>query len=55
MAGPDRILYASDFPHEPTEEDLTGDVPEFLEREEFDDDVKAKILYRNAKRLYGIA
>ena len=54
MMGSDRIIYASDFPHEPTEEDLMTDVPEFLENPDFDDEVKGKILYHNAKRLYRI-
>lgn len=55
MMGADRIIYASDFPHEPTEEDLMTDVPNFLDDPDFDDVVKAKILYHNSRRLYGIA
>jgi len=55
MIGPDRIIYASDFPHEPTEEDLMTDVPNFLDDPDFDDEIKAKVLYHNSRRLYGIA
>lgn len=52
--GSDRIIYASDFPHEPTEEDLTADVPDFLANNEYSDELKSKILYHNAKRLYDV-
>ena len=54
MMGSERILYASDFPHEPTEEDLMTDVPAFLDNPDFDDTVKANVLYNNARRFYGI-
>ena len=52
--GADRIVYASDFPHEPTEEDLTGDLPKFLADTEHSDEVKRKIAGQNAKNLYRI-
>ena len=52
--GSDRIIYASDFPHEPTEDDLTADVPDFLADNEYSMEVKEKILYHNTKALYGI-
>ena len=55
MVGPDRVIYASDFPHEPTEEKLAADIPEFLARNDLDEKTKAKVLYHNAKRLYGLA
>ena len=55
MMGPDRIIYASDFPHEPTEHALMHDIPNFLARNDLDEAAKGKILYHNAKRLYGIA
>ena len=55
MMGADRIIYASDFPHEPTEEDLMRDVPDFLADPDYDDAVKAKILHDNSRVLYGIA
>ncbi len=53
--GADRIMYASDFPHEPTEETLLNDVPEFLENPDLSEDAKGKILYHNAMRFYGLA
>lgn len=52
--GSDRIMYASDFPHEPTEEDLTADVPDFLASNDYSEEVKGKVLYHNAKRFYGL-
>ena len=52
--GADRIMYASDFPHEPTEDDLTADVPEFLASNDYSDEVKSKVLYHNAKRFYNL-
>jgi uncharacterized protein len=52
--GSDRIMYASDFPHEPTQDELQGTVPEFLENPAYDEDAKAKILYGNAMRFYGL-
>ena len=52
--GSDRVIYASDFPHEPTEDDLTADVPDFLADNEYSMEVKEKILYHNTKALYGI-
>ena len=55
MMGPDRIIYASDFPHEPTEHALMHDIPNFLARNDLDETAKGKILYHNTKRLYGIA
>ena len=53
--GSERILYASDYPHEPTEEDLTADVPDFLGDNEYDDTVKANVLYNNIKNFYQLA
>lgn len=52
--GADRVIYASDFPHEPTEDDLTADVPDFLADNEYSMEVKQKVLYHNTKALYGI-
>ena len=49
--GSDRILYASDFPHEPTEEDLTSDLPKFLSNKVYSDEIKTKIASTNAKHL----
>ena len=52
--GPDRILYASDYPHEPTEEDLTTELPEFLENNAFSDEVKQKLVHDNMIRFYNL-
>ncbi len=52
--GSERIMYASDFPHEPTQDELRGAVPEFLDHPDYDDTVKANILARNAMRFYDI-
>ncbi len=52
--GPDRILYASDYPHEPTEEDLTTELPDFLASDEFPDEVKRKLVFDNMIRFYGL-
>ena len=53
--GSDRIIYASDFPHEPTEERTSRpNVPDFLADNEYSMEVKEKILYHNTKALYGI-
>jgi predicted TIM-barrel fold metal-dependent hydrolase len=52
--GSERVIYATDFPHEPTEEKLMADIPEFMERKDLDAKAKANILYHNSKRLYGI-
>lgn len=52
--GSDRVIYASDFPHEPTEDDLTADVPDFLADNEYSMEVKEKVLYHNTKALYNI-
>ena len=47
-------MYASDFPHEPTQDELAGAVPEFLANPEYDETAKANILSRNALAFYGI-
>ena len=52
--GPDRILYASDYPHEPTEEDLTTELPEFLENNAFSDEIKQKLVHDNMINFYNI-
>ena len=52
--GSTRIMYASDFPHEPTQDELTGAVPEFLADPAYDETAKANILSRNAMAFYGI-
>ena len=52
--GPDRIIYSSDFPHEPTENSIAAAVPEFLHNPIYSDAVKRKILHDNAVKLYHI-
>ena len=52
--GSDRIIYASDYPHEPTNDDITSDIPDFLASNLVDDKVKAKVLGINAKRFYNL-
>ena len=52
--GPDRILYASDYPHEPTEEDLTSELPDFLESNEFSDEIKRKLVHDNMISFYNL-
>ena len=52
--GPDRILYASDYPHEPTEEDLTTELPEFLESNEYSDEIKRKLVHDNMISFYNL-
>lgn len=52
--GSERIIYASDYPHEPTYEDMTAELPEFLENPDYSDEVKTNLVYNNARKLYGI-
>jgi predicted TIM-barrel fold metal-dependent hydrolase len=51
---PDRILYASDYPHEPTEDDLTSELLEFLESSEFSDEIKHKLVHDNMISFYNL-
>jgi len=52
--GSERLLYASDYPHEPSYEDLTTDLPEFLENAPISAEAKANIVYNNVKKFYSI-
>jgi predicted TIM-barrel fold metal-dependent hydrolase len=54
MIGSERIIYASDYPHEPTHEDLTEELPAFLANPDYADDVKTNVVYNNTKALYRI-
>lgn len=54
MGGSDRILYASDYPHEPSEEEILEELPEFLADPQYSDADKRNIVYNNAKRFYRI-
>ena len=55
MIGSERIIYASDYPHEPTHEDLTGELPEFLASPDLSDETKRNIVYNNTRNLYRIS
>ena len=52
--GSERILYASDYPHEPTEEDLTTELPEFIDSNEYSEAVKRNLLYNNMINFYQL-
>ncbi len=53
--GSERILYASDYPHEPTEEDLTTELPEFIASNDYSEAVKRNVLYNNMIDFYQLA
>ncbi len=53
--GEDRILFASDYPHEREHPQYLEDIPQFLEREDLSDTANRKILRDNAVRFYGLA
>ncbi len=55
MVGSERIIYASDYPHEPTHADLTGELPEFLASPDLSDEAKRNIVYNNTRNLYRIS
>ena len=52
--GPEKLLYASDYPHEPPEEQILGDVPRFIQSSGLSEEVMENILYHNARRFYRI-
>jgi predicted TIM-barrel fold metal-dependent hydrolase len=52
--GADKILWASDYPHEREHAQYLSDIPEFMERDDLSEDVKRKILKDNAVRLYRL-
>jgi uncharacterized protein len=53
--GSDRILYASDYPHEPTNEEIKNELAEFIESNQYTAAVKQNLLYANMKRFYGLS
>lgn len=55
MIGSERIFYASDYPHEPTMEDITTELPEFLDNNDISDEAKQNLVCNNAKNLYRIS
>jgi predicted TIM-barrel fold metal-dependent hydrolase len=50
--GSKTFLFASDFPHEPTIEDIKEGIHEILERRDLDDEDKMNIFNTNPRRLY---
>ena len=52
--GSERILYASDYPHEPTDEAIKGELEEFLESNQYSQVVKQNLLNTNMKRFYNL-
>lgn len=54
IVGEDKILFASDYPHERDREQFMGDIPEFVERQDISDKAKEKILYHNVKAFYRV-
>jgi predicted TIM-barrel fold metal-dependent hydrolase len=54
LLGDDRILWASDYPHERQRAEYFGDIPEFAERSDLAESTKRKILHDNAVALYRL-
>jgi predicted TIM-barrel fold metal-dependent hydrolase len=54
VVGDDRVMFPSDYPHERVYGEFLKDIPELLKRPELSDRAKQKILYDNAKALYGL-
>jgi predicted TIM-barrel fold metal-dependent hydrolase len=52
--GSEKILYASDYPHEPTNEAIKSELEEFLESNQHTQQVKKNLLYTNTKRFCGL-
>ena len=53
VVGEDRLLYASDFPHEPDDE-IVEVLEAFLAREDVSPSAKQKILCENIAALYAL-
>jgi predicted TIM-barrel fold metal-dependent hydrolase len=53
VIGDDRLIYASDFPHEAVD-DITEGLHGFLERDDLSHTTKERILRDNIKVLYGL-
>ena len=51
--GPQRYVFASEFPHEIAMEDALREIIEILGRRDINDKHKAMILGENAKRFYN--
>ena len=54
LLGEDNVFFASDYPHERDRHQFLSDIPEFTERRDLSDTVKAKILSHNARRFYRL-
>jgi uncharacterized protein len=52
IVGADRIMFASDFPHERDHQDFFGDAKVLIAREDLSDDFKRAMLFDNANRFY---
>lgn len=50
---PDILLWASDYPHERSEGEFSGDIPALVERRDMDQAVKRRIFFDNPCRYYG--
>jgi predicted TIM-barrel fold metal-dependent hydrolase len=53
--GSERILYASDFPHEPPKASILKELEELSSRADLSEDARRNILSRNVKRFLGIS
>jgi predicted TIM-barrel fold metal-dependent hydrolase len=52
--GSERLFYASDYPHEPKDSEMRGELDEFLEDESIPRQAREDIVYNNAMRFYGL-
>ena len=53
IVGEDRIVFASDYPHERYKGEFYGDIDELSARKDLSDTHKQKVLYANADRFYN--
>lgn len=53
LVGEDKILFASDYPHERRKGEFYADIDELLAREDLTQAQKEKVLYQNASRFYN--
>ncbi|RLA10722.1 MAG: hypothetical protein DRQ52_10930 [Gammaproteobacteria bacterium] len=54
MGGAERMLYSSDFPHEPAPDDIIGDIPNLLNNPDYTEVEKKWILGDAARRFYAM-
>ena len=54
MGGAERMLYSSDFPHEPAPDDIIGDIPNLLNNPDYTETEKKWILGDAARRFYAM-